>query len=312
MKIERIKIENPDKDFEVKFDKKESIVCVLDNETYYHGSIYENNFLYNILKLLKIDKRERIACHLTECDVNVLVNDKYTIRVERSKQEESFENGKKGYISMLKRSYFADEKTYDKNKRRHGFRYETYLEDILGYELKEEAVVFDNYFYKRFEEYLYEYLVCINCYTKEVVEDISDYVKEISPLTLANGDKAYINIPKEVDEEWSFKLLDNNGKEYNSDNDEAYVNLVEFITANNIVKDICRKRNGEDYPIYICDAFNKLSEEQTKTVLNLIKDMNKQVFIILREPNELVSSYADKTIEYYFNPDNKIEEELPF
>jgi hypothetical protein len=128
-------------------------------------------------------------------------------------------------------------------------------------------------------------------------------------MTLANGDKIYINIPKEVDEEWGFQLLDKKGKEYG---DKTYVNLVGFIIANSIIKDIYRKRNGEDYPIYICDAFNKLSEEQIKTVMTLIKDMGKQVFIILREPNELVSDCSDKTIEYYYNPNEKIEEELPF
>lgn len=310
MKIERIKIKNLDKDFEEKFDKKDKIICVLDNETY-HGSLYRNNFLYNILNLFKIDKRERRGtCHLTECDVSVLVNDKYTIRVECCK-EECIENGKKGYISTLKRSYLADEKTYDKNKRRHGFRNEPYLEDLIGYDLNEESVVFDNDFYKGFEEYLYEYLLCINCWTKEVVENISDYAKQNFPMTLANGDKIYINIPKEVDEEWGFQLIGVNGNEYNDEN-ESYVNLIEFIIANSIIKDICRKRNGEDYPIYICDAFNKLSEEQIKTVMTLIKDMGKQVFIILREPNELVSDCSDKTIEYYYNPNEKIEEELPF
>lgn len=308
MKIERIKIKNLDEDFEENFDKKDKNICVLDNETY-HGSLYRNNFLYNILNLFKIDKRERRGtCHLTECDVSVLVNDKYTIRVECCK-EECIENGKKGYIRTLKRSYFADEKTYDKNKRRHGFRYETYLEDLLGYDLNEESVVFDNDFYKGFEEYLYEYLLCINCWSKEVVENISDYAKQNFPMTLANGDKVYINIPKEVDEEWGFQLLDKKGKEYG---DKTYVNLVGFIIANNIVNEVYKKQNGENCPVYICDVFNKLSKEQIKTVMTLIKEMGKQVFIILREPNELVSDCSDKTIEYYYNPNEKIEEELPF
>ena len=312
MKIERIKIKNLEKDFEVKLDKKENVICVLDNELDYHDSLYKNNFLYNILNLFKIDKQERRGTHhLTECDVSVLVNDKYTIRVECIKQEESLENGKKGYISTLKRSYFADEKTYDKNKRRHGISYETYLEDILGYELDEELVVFSNYYYKSFVVYLYDYLICKNCYTNEVVQDISNHVKEISPITLANGDKAYINVFEKTDEEWGFELVDANGNKYNNKNEE-YVNLVRFIIVNNIIKDICRKQNSEDCPIYICDAFNELSEEQTKTVMTLIKDMGRQVFIILREPNKLVSSYADKTVEYYYNPNEKIEEELPF
>lgn len=308
MKIERIKIKNSDKDFEEKFDKKDKIICVIDNETY-HGSIYRNNFLYNILNLFKIDKRERKGtCHLTECDVSVLVNDKYTIRVECCK-EESFENGKKGYISTLKRSYFADEKTYDKNKKRHGFRNEIYLEDLLGCELNEESVVFDNDFYKGFEEYLYEYLLCINCWIKEVVENISDYAKQNFPMTLANGDKVYINIPKEVDGEWSFQLVDVNGSKHN---DEAYANLVGFIIANNIVNEVYKKQNGENHPVYICDVFDKLSKEQIKTVMTLIKEMDNQVFIILREPSELVLDCLDKTIEYYYNPNEKIESELPF
>ena len=308
MKIERIKIKNLDKEFEVKFAKKDKIICVLDNETY-HGSLYRNNFLYDILNLLKIDKQERRGTsHLTECDVSVLVNDKYTIRVECYK-EESFENGKKGYISTLKRAYFADKKTYDKNKRRHGFRNETYLEDLLGYDLNEESVVFDNDFYKGFEEYLYEYLLCINCWTKDVGENISDYAKQNFPMTLANGDKVYINISKKVDEEWSFQLLDKKGKEYG---DKPYSNLVGFIIANNIVNEVYKKQNGENCPVYICDVFNKLSKEQIKTVMTLIKEMGKQVFIILREPNELVNIYSDKTVVYHYNPNEKIEEELPF
>lgn len=307
MKIERIKIKELEKDFEEKFDKKDKIICVLDNETY-HGSLYENNFLQNFLNLFKIDNLEKSGDnYLTECDVSVLVDDKYTIRVECYK-EESIENGKKGYITTLKRSYFADEKTYDKNKSRHGFRYKTCLEDILGYKLNEQSVVFDNDVYKGFEEYLYEHLLCINCWTKEVVENISDYAKQNFPITLANGDKIIINIPKTIDKEWIFQLIDANGNKYENG---AYFNIVGYIIANNIIKDICRKRDDEDYPLYICDAFNKLSKEQTKTVMNLIKEMDNQVFIILREPNELVSDYADKTIVYHYIPNEKIDD-LPF
>ncbi|MBQ3235319.1 MAG: hypothetical protein IJA97_04070 [Clostridia bacterium] len=46
--------------------------------------------------------------------------------------------------------------------------------------------------------------------------------------------------------------------------------------------------------------------------MTLIKEMGKQVFIILREPDEFVSDCSDKTIEYYYNPNEKIKEELPF
>ena len=152
-------------------------------------------------------------------------------------------------------------------------------------------------------------MLCINCWTKEVVENISDYAKQNFPMTLANGDKIYINIPKEVDEEWGFQLLDKKGKEYG---DKTYVNLVGFIIANNIVNEVYKKQNGENCPVYICDVFNKLSEQQVKTLMTLIKETGKQVFIILREPNELVSDCSDKTIEYYYNPNEKIEEELPF
>ena len=117
MKIERIKIKDEDIIFEEKFDKKDKIICVLDNEIYY-GSIYRNNFLYNILNLLKIDKRERRGGGtLTECDVSILFNDKYTIRVECTK-EESFENDKKGYIATLKRSYLLTiSATYSRSSR---------------------------------------------------------------------------------------------------------------------------------------------------------------------------------------------------
>ena len=154
-------------------------------------------------------------------------------------------------------------------------------------------------------------MVCINCWTKEVVENIGDYAGQNFPMMLVNGDKVYIDIPKEVDSEWSFQLVDASGNEYNDEN-EAYVNLIEFIIANNIINTVYKNINGENHPVYICDVFDKFSEEQTKTVMSLIKDMNKQVFIILREPNELVSSCSDKTVEYYFNHDNKMEEEYPF
>ena len=97
-------------------------------------------------------------------------------------------------------------------------------------------------------------LLCINCWTKDVVENISDYAKQSFPMTLANGDKIYINIPKEVDEEWGFQLLDKKGKEYG---DKPYVNLVGFIIANNIVNEVYKKQNGENCPVYICDVFNK-------------------------------------------------------
>ena len=35
--------------------------------------------------------------------------------------------------------------------------------------------------------------------------------------------------------------------------------------------------------------------------MTLIKDMGKQVFIILREPNELVKSYSDKMVAYHYS-----------
>ena len=142
-----------------------------------------------------------------------------------------------------------------------------------------------------------------------MVENISDYAKQNFPMTLANGDKVYINIPKETDGEWSFQLVDANGNNYN---DQTYVNLVGFIIANNIVNEVYKKQNGENHPVYICDVFDKLSKEQIKTVMTLIKEMGNQVFIILREPNEFVSDCLDKTIEYYYNPNEKIESELPF
>lgn len=317
MKIERIKIKDGNIVFEEKFDKNDQIICVLDNQTIY-SSYYTDGFLDNMLYLFQIkDCDKKGQNFLVESDVSILENDKYTVQVKGETEKENFSNGV-SYYNRETRSYFSSDDTYAKNKRRYTFRNDDYLQESLGKNFTEEVVSF-NYdkemffdidsFYVLFEEGRRE---------NELHEIALKYFKEISPIVFENGDKLYITPPSEKYGDWQVRFVNSQNKEYNLIEESFDYALTAFILLNNVIKELGRKVNAEyNYPIYIVDPFKYIEKESLKTIFELLRNSNRQVFIILREPNSLIESYADKTITYYYNRKETInedldDEELPF
>ena len=316
MKIERIKIKDEDIIFEEKFDKNDQIICVLDNQTI-GKAYYSNGFIDNMLYLFQIkDCDKKGQNFLVQSDVSILADDKYTVQVKGETEKENFSNGV-SYYNRETRSYFSDDDTYAKNKRRYTFRNDDYLQESLGKNFTEEVVSF-NYdkemffdidsFFKLFEEDRWE---------NELHEISLKYFKEVSPIVFENGDKLYITPPPEKYGEWQVKFVNSQNKEYNLVEESFDYALTAFILLNNVIKELGNKVNGEyNYPIYIVDAFKFIEEESLKTIFNLLRDSNRQVFIVMREPNKQIESFADKTVTYYYNEEETLEEidddELPF
>ena len=311
MRIERIKIQDAPIQFEETFIKSDNVICVIDNQEIVRD-YYKNGFLTNMLSCFNIKKQDREEDFSVVCDVNILGNDEYTIKTEKCIIKEDFANGK-NYRSILERKFFTfDVETHEKNKNLYGAKYDEYLEEGIGINLTKELVVFNEDTYKGLDSYLYEYLINCNCWTKESLKTIIEQFNKLSPITLENGDNLFINISKNIDDEWTSKVIDQQGKEYSFDQIGADISLIEFIIANQITKEVPRCIDGEDFPIFICDVFDKLKPERIKTIMDLIKGTGKQVFIILREHNELVESYCDKTVEYCYVTHERGAEELPF
>ena len=231
-------------------------------------------------------------------------------------EKENFENGV-SYYSRETRSYFLDDDTYAKNKRRYTFRNDDYLQESLGKNFTEEVVSF-NYdkemffdidsFFTLFEEDRWE---------NELREISLKYFKEVSPIVFEDGDKLYITPPLKKYGDWKVKFVNSKNEEYALIEKSFEYALTAFILLNNVIKELGNKVNREyNYPIYIVNAFKYIEEESLKTIFNLLRDSNRQVFIVLREPNKQIESFADKTVTYNYNEEETLEElddeELPF
>jgi hypothetical protein len=112
MKIERIKIEDYFvKDFEEKFDNKDKIICVFENEY--------DSFLKTIRNLFLMDNAESLIGQKFNCECDIYrLNKKFTVQLKGEKNIEESENGQKGIFSNIKRGCICDEKIYSKNKLR--------------------------------------------------------------------------------------------------------------------------------------------------------------------------------------------------
>ena len=136
---------------------------------------------------------------------------------------------------------------------------------------------------------------------KEMIEIASNYLKEISPVKL-DGEKSlyYKYTPDDVFVDWDIELIDKNEKmlDYYQEREENIVlKLLEFIIVNNVIL-----RWGENFsknlnsPIFIEDVFFGMSDMDVNAIMMLIKNMKKQVFILLEGTNKLVQFHSDKTI----------------
>jgi hypothetical protein len=136
---------------------------------------------------------------------------------------------------------------------------------------------------------------------KEMIEIASNYLKEISPVKL-DGEKSlyYKYTPDDVFVDWDIELIDKNEKmlDYYKEREENIVlKLLEFIIVNNVIlrwgKNFSKNLN---FPIFIEDVFFGMSDMDVNVIMMLIKNMKKQVFILLEGTNKLVQFHSDKTI----------------
>ena len=136
---------------------------------------------------------------------------------------------------------------------------------------------------------------------KEMIEIASNYLKEISPVKL-DGEKSlyYKYTPDDVFVDWDIELIDKNEKmlDYYEEREENIVlKLFEFIIVNNVIlrwgKNFSKNLN---FPIFIEDVFLGMSDMDVNVIIMLIKNMKKQVFILLEGTNKLVQFHSDKTI----------------
>ena len=136
---------------------------------------------------------------------------------------------------------------------------------------------------------------------KEMIEIASNYLKEISPVKL-DGEKSlyYKYTPDDVFVDWDIELIDKNEKmlDYYQEREENIVlKLLEFIIVNNVIlrwgKNFSKNLN---FPIFIEDVFFGMSDMDVNLIMMLIKNMKKQVFILLEGTNKLVQFHSDKTI----------------
>lgn len=136
---------------------------------------------------------------------------------------------------------------------------------------------------------------------KEMIEIASNYLKEISPVKLDGGKSLYYKYtPDDVFVDWDIELIDKNEKmlDYYKEREENIVfKLLEFIIVNNVIlrwgKNFSKNLN---FPIFIEDVFFGMSDMDVNVIMMLIKNMKKQVFILLEGTNKLVQFHSDKTI----------------
>ena len=134
-----------------------------------------------------------------------------------------------------------------------------------------------------------------------MIEIASNCLKEISPVKL-DGEKSlyYKYTPDDVFVDWDIELIHKNEKmlDYDKEREENIVlKLLEFIIVNNVIlrwgKNFSKNLN---FPIFIEDVFFGMSDMDVNVIMMLIKNMKKQVFILLEGTNKLVQFHSDKTI----------------
>ena len=133
-----------------------------------------------------------------------------------------------------------------------------------------------------------------------MVEIASDYLKEISPIKLV-GEKSlyYKYTPEDLFVDWDVELIDKDEEmlDYYKEREENIaLKLLEFIVVNGIILKWGEKFSKNlNFPIFIEDVFFGMSDMDVNVIMMLIKNMKKQVFILLEGTNKLVESCSDKT-----------------
>lgn len=137
---------------------------------------------------------------------------------------------------------------------------------------------------------------------KEMIELASSCLKEISPIMLGDGRCIhYKYTPDDVFVDWDIDLIDKDGNtlDYHAEREENIaLKLIEFIVVNNVVARWCKKfERDTNYPLFVLDVFYSIKEENVKVIMNLIKNMERQVFVFLGTKNNKVESLCDKVID---------------
>ena len=136
---------------------------------------------------------------------------------------------------------------------------------------------------------------------KEMIEIASNYLKEISPVKL-DGEKSlyYKYTPEDLFVDWDVELIDKDEEmlDYYKEREENIaLKLLEFIVVNGIILKWGEKFSKNlNFPIFIEDVFYGISDMDVNVIMMLIKNMKKQVFILLEGTNKLVQFHSDKTI----------------
>ena len=111
-----------------------------------------------------------------------------------------------------------------------------------------------------------------------------NYFSELSPIVLSEGKKLYFEyIADDVFVNFDIKLFSADGTildYYEHRESEITYKLIEFIVANNLLSKWCEKFCIRvNFPINIGDVFDSINPENISAIMNLIKTMERQVFI---------------------------------
>ena len=137
---------------------------------------------------------------------------------------------------------------------------------------------------------------------QEMKNIAENYFKEISPIELSGGKKLYfIYIPDDVFVDFDIKLFNKDSVEldyYAERENSLTLKLIEFIVVNNIISRWCKNFSIDlNYPVFISDVFDYIEPENIEMIMDLIKTMDRQVFISLTLKNKNIESLCDKVIQ---------------
>lgn len=298
MRIERIKINNGDRVFEESFSTSDNLICVLDNEKIFRSD-YKNVFKKNMLDLFRVGSYVEGIKFFTEADVSLLNGLKYTINARGEVKEEYKDNVQKGVTSIISRSCFEVET--GNTKKRNKAKLKEDIIDLFNLSHSSSLICFEDDDSEDIDIFSGSFMY--GKYDEEIENIAREYFKENLPITFSNGDELYMREPSNRnDNSWEALLVDKNGDKYDSLENSTGVNLMFFIIMHNLIQKLGENvKEDFNYPVFIIDSFDYVENEYFDDVMKALKNMNKQVFIILPEPDKAIQDYCDKTIEFYYS-----------
>lgn len=298
MRIEKIKINNGNFTFEEPFSPNDNLICVLDNEKIFRTD-YKNSFKKNMLDLFRVGSYTEGVNFFTEVDINLLNGQKYTLSACGERKNENCNSGQKGFTNVITRSYYENETTGSKNSKKNKAKTKCRIEELFDLSHSPSIICFEDDKYE--DSDLFEYSFLWGKYDDEIENIASEYFKENLPITFSNGDVLYMREPSNKNNnKWEIFLVDKHGEKYDCLYNSTGINLMFFIIMNNLVQILSNKvKEDFSYPMFILDSFDYVEKEYFEEIMKQLKNLNRQVFIILREPNKSIQEYCDKTIEYY-------------